>query len=56
MDKQEIITKVQELRKSIVEKKIALVKGELKDTSSLSKERKELAALLTKLNTTQYGA
>lgn len=56
MDKNEIVTKVQELRKTIAEKRIALVKGELKDTSSLSKARKELAALLTKLNTTQYGA
>lgn len=51
-----MITKIQELRKVLIGMKIAHVKGELKDTSSLRKTRKELASLLTKLNIAQYGA
>lgn len=56
MDKAELIKKVQELRKEVAVKSVDLIKGTLKDTSSFKKKRKELASVLTKLNTLQHGA
>lgn len=56
MEKAELIKKIQELRKTITEKRLELVKGTLKDTSSIKKLRKELAAILTKLNSMQHGS
>jgi len=56
MEKAELIKKVQELRTSIKEKQLELVKGALKDTSSVKKLRRELAAVLTKLSSMQHGS
>lgn len=56
MDKTELVKKVQELRKAVSEKELELIKGTLKDTSSLKKTRRELASMLTKLNAMQHGS
>jgi len=56
MDKTELVKKVQELRKNVSAKSTEMIKGTLKDTSSLKKARKELASVLTKLNKLQHGA
>lgn len=55
MEKTELVTKIQELRKTVSERELELIKGTLKDTSSIKKAKKELASLLNKLNTMQHG-
>lgn len=56
MDKVELITKIQELRQAVSAKELELIKGTLKDTSSIKKARKELASSLNKLNAMQHGS
>ncbi|WKZ23816.1 MAG: 50S ribosomal protein L29 [Candidatus Dojkabacteria bacterium] len=56
MEKTELLAKIKDLRASLAAKRIEHVKGELKDTSSLRKMKKELAALLYKLNAMQHGS
>ena len=56
MDKAELIKKIQELRKTLSEKRTELVKSTLKDTSVIGKTKRELASLLTKLNAMQNGS
>ncbi|MCC7304599.1 hypothetical protein IT418_04285 [bacterium] len=56
MEKAELVTKIQELRRTVSDRQQELIKGTLKDTSSLKKAKRELASLLNKLNTVQHGA
>ncbi len=55
MEKNEIITKIQALRKELKEKKREQLKGTIKDTSVFKKLKREIASLLTKLNTQENG-
>jgi len=56
MEKSEIVTKLQSLRKELKEKQIELVKNAVKDTSIFGKLKREIAGLLTKLSTIKHGA
>jgi ribosomal protein L29 len=56
MEKSELITKLQALRKELKEKQIEQIKLTLKDTSTIGKLKREIASILTKLSTIQHGA
>lgn len=56
MEKSEIVTKLQSLRKDLKEKQIEQIKGTLKNTSILTKLKREIAGLLTKLSTVKHGS
>lgn len=50
MKKEDYIKQLKELRAELKELRISNVKGELKDTSSIRKVKKQVAVVLTKLN------
>lgn len=56
MNKEEMIKKLQELRAELKTKQLELIKGTLKNTSSLRLMKREIASLMSKLNTAVHGS
>jgi hypothetical protein len=56
MEKSEIVSKLQTVRKELKEKQIELIKGTLKDTSVLTKMKREISSLLNKLTAVKNGS
>lgn len=55
IDKNELQAKLKEARKEFFQLKLDNVRRKLKDTSSLSRKRKEIARFLTKINEMMGG-